>query len=336
VILWPEGGEHATARVHQLLGGAAAWPLAARAQQPVTPTIGFLSASREDFVSQQSLPAFRQGLRQLGFLEGQNVAIEYRWANGEYERLPALVADLVGRRVAVITTTAGTASALAAKAATKTIPIVFNIGTDPVKDGLVESFNRPGGNVTGVSYLSAELEPKRLQILHELIPHAGVIAVLTNPTLHDTAAVVKDLEAAAGVIGQELVVLKASSQADFDAAFANMTEKRIGALLVAADPFLTANRDQLVLLTTRHAMPTMFPWREYVGIGGLMSYGTSLTDAYRLVGLYTGQVLKGANPADLPIQQSVKVELVLNLKAAKVLRLTFPLSLLARADEVIE
>jgi putative tryptophan/tyrosine transport system substrate-binding protein len=319
-----------------LLGGTAVWPLAARAQSSAMPVIGFLSTSREDSIREHSLPAFHQGLRQVGFVEGQHVAIEYRWANGQYDKLPAMAADLVDRQVAVITTTGGTTSALAAKAATATIPIVFGVGSDPIKDSLVTSFSRPGANVTGVSYLSAALEPKRLELLRELVPHAAVFAVLANPNFQDTEAQVRELEAAARVIGQQLVILNASTEADFDTAFASMVEKRIGALLVSADPFFTASRNQLVLLASRYAIPTMYAWREFTTAGGLISYGTSLSEAYRQIGLYTGQVLKGVKPAALPVQQSVKVELVINLMAAKTLGLDVPLSLLMRVDEVIE
>jgi putative ABC transport system substrate-binding protein len=319
-----------------LVGGAAAWPLAARAQKSAMPVIGFLSSSREDSIREHFLPAFHQGLRQMGFAAGQHVAIEYRWADGQYDKLPAMAADLVSRQVTVITTTGGTASALAAKAATTTIPIVFGLGSDPIKDGLVASFSRPAANATGVSYLSAALEPKRLELLRELIPRAALFAVLANPDFPDTVIQLRELEAAARVIGQQLLVLNARTQADFEIAFGSVAEKRVGALLVSADPFFTASRNQIVLLTKRHAIPAMFPWREFTVAGGLMSYGTSLSEAYRQVGLYTGQVLKGVKPADLPVQQSVKVELVINLRAAKTLGLDVPLSLLMRVDEVIE
>jgi putative ABC transport system substrate-binding protein len=320
-----------------LLGGAAAaWPFAAPGQQSTMPVVGFLSASREESSREHLRPAFHQGLRQVGFVEGQNAIIEYRWANGQYDKLPAMAADLVARQVAVITTTGGTASAVAAKTATASIPIVFAIGSDPVRDGLVASLNRPDGNATGVSYLSAELETKRLELLHELIPRQTVIAVLANPNFPDTKMQVREVQAAARVIRQELVVLNASTDHDIDAAFTTMMKERVGGILVGADPFLTASRDQLVLLTTRLGIPTMFPWREFTAAGGLMSYGTSLTEAYRIVGIYTGQILKGVKPIDLPVQRSVKVELVINLKAAKALGVTFPTSLLVRADEVIE
>jgi putative tryptophan/tyrosine transport system substrate-binding protein len=320
-----------------LIGGAAtAWPLAAHAQQSAMPVIGFLSASDEDSIRQYSLPAFHQGLRQAGFVEKRNVMIEYRWANGEYAKLPAMAADLVSRQVAVITTTGGTASALAAKAATGSIPIVFNIGSDPVKDGLVVSLNHPGGNITGVILLAGALEPKRLELLREIISRDAVIAFLVNPNFSDAKTQLRDVQAAAGVMGQRLVVINASTEQDFDPAFQRMIDQRIGGLLVSADPFFTASRDQLMLRTTRYAIPTMFAWREFAAIGGLMSYGTSLSEAYRLVGIYTGQVLKGVKTTDLPVQQSVKVELVINLKAAKALGITFPTSLLVRADEVIE
>ena len=319
-----------------LLGGAAAaWPLGARPQVSMQ-TIGFLSAGREDSTREYSLPAFRQGLRQIGLIEGQHVAIEYRWADGQYDRLPELAADLVNRQVAVITATGGTASALAAKAATTTIPIIFGVGYDPIKEGLVASFSRPNANVTGVTYFSVALEAKRLELLRELTPHIATFGVLANPNFADSAAQVRELEATARVMGKQLIVLNASTEADFAIVFASIIEKKVGALLVSPDPFFTANRKQLVLLTTRYAIPTMFAWREFVTVGGLISYGTSLSEAYRQIGLYTGQVLKGAKPADLPVQQSVKVELVINLLAAKALGLDVPLSLLMRVDEAIE
>ena len=319
-----------------LLGGAAAWPLAARAQQPAMPVIGFLSAGLRDSVLQYSLPAFHLGLKEAGYIEGQNLTIEYRWADGHYDRLPALASQLVQHPVTVIVAVGGTASALAAKATSTKIPIVFNLGSDPVKVGLVASLNRPGDRITGVSYLNASLEPKRLEMLHELVPKATTVAVLVNPNFPDAESQVREVQAAARATGQEIVLLNASTEHDFDAAFATIIEQRISGLMVQADPFLTASREQLVLLTTRHAIPTIFAWREFAAAGGLMSYGTSLADAYRQVGIYAGRVLSGIKPGDLPVQQSVKVELVLNFKAAKALGITFPLTLLGRADEVIE
>jgi putative ABC transport system substrate-binding protein len=318
-----------------LLGGAAtAWPLAVRAQQPATPVIGFLNSTSD--ASGQTVAEFHRGLAQTGFVEGRNVSVEYRWAEGQYDRLPALAADLVRRHVAVIVTTGGIPSALAAKAATTTIPIVFTIGADPVEVGLVASLNRPGGNITGVSILNVELAPKRLELLHELLPMATVMALLVNPTNPNAEIQSRDLQAAARTLGLELHVLHASSERDFEPALAALAQARAGALLIGPDTFFVSQFEQLGALALRHAVPTISQYREFAVAGGLMGYGGGLYEPVRLAGLYAGRILKGEKPADLPVQQSAKVELVINLKTAKALGLTFPLALLTRADEVIE
>jgi putative tryptophan/tyrosine transport system substrate-binding protein len=314
-------------------GGAAAWPLAAWAQQRAMPLIGFLNgASPGEWT--RVLTAFRGGLRESGFTEGQNVAIEFRWAAGRYDRLPALAADLVNRRVAVLVATGGTTTAVAAKAATSTIPTVFSTGGDPVKEGLVASISRPGGNRTGVSVLTTALAPKRLEILREVVPKASVIGVLLNPNSAGAQPQLEDVEKAARVIDQQVRILRASSERDFEPAFATMAQTRIGALIVGADPFFSSRRDQLVALAARNRIPAIYEWREFAEAGGLMSYGSDLADGYRQVGIYTGRILKG--DADLPVVQPTKVEFVLNLKTARSLGLTISLPLLGRADEVIE
>ena len=316
-------------------GSAAAWPLAARAQQPAMPVIGFLnSASANRY--EQFVEAFRRGLGETGFIEGQNIAIEFRWAEGQYDRLPALAADLIRNRVAVIVATGGPVSGQAAKAATTTIPIVFISGADPVQEGLVASLNRPGGNATGVNVLLPAMESKRLGLLREMAPNAAVIGVLLNPALPTFGSQVDDVQAAARAVGQRLHILRASSDGEIDAAIATAVELRVGALLVAADPFLSTRRDHLVGLASRYAIPAIYEIREYVAAGGLMSYGVNLAEAYRLVGGYTGRILKGEKPADLPVQQPTKFEFVINLKTARTLGLEVPPGLSARADEVIE
>jgi putative ABC transport system substrate-binding protein len=318
-----------------LAGAATAWPLAARAQQAAMPLIGFLGSELPDLYVNR-LRAFRQGLNEGSFVEGRNVAIEYSWAEGRYDRLPELADNLVRRRVSVMVATT-TPAVLAAKAATRTIPIAFLTGTDPVAMGLVTSLSRPGGNMTGVANLTVETGAKQLEFLHELVPSATVIALLVNPTdpiIVETLS--KDLQTAARAIQREILVVTASTEREIDTAFTTLVQQKVGALVVGNDPFFNARPDQLVALAARHAVPAIYPYREFAAAGGLMSYGSNLADPYRLVGVYTGRILKGEKPADLPVQQSTKVELILNLKTAKALGITFPISLLGRADEVVE
>ena len=314
---------------------AAAWPLAARAQQSAMPVIGILSGPARDRES-HLLDAFLRGLKQAGYVEGQNVGIEYRSAEGRFDRLPALAADLVRRQVAVIATLGGTITVLAAKAATTQIPIVFTVGGDPIKSGLVASLNRPGGNITGINLISGTLDAKRLEVLHEIVPKARTMAVLRNPNNPNAEPEQADLERAARSSKLDLRVFFASTPSDLDTSYSKLAEQRIDAVIVATDPFLNSRVDQLVTLAARHSLPSIYGYREFVTAGGLVSYGTSATDARRQQGIYAARILKGEKPSDLPVQQPTKVELVINLKTMKSQGLEPPLTLLARADEVIE
>ena len=316
-----------------LAGGVVAWPLAARAQQPAVPVIGFLN-TRARGEDPHLLAAFHQGLKESGYVEGQNAMIEYRFAEGRNDRLPSLAADLVHQPVAVIA--ANGPAVVAAKAATTTIPIVFSVGLDPVALGLVASLNRPGGNLTGVTVLFDEVGPKRLELLHEFVPTATIIALLLNPSYPSAENQSRDLQAAARILGLQLHVLHASTERDFDIAFAAFVELRVRGLVIGNDPFFNSRSGQLAALTVRHAIPTIFQNREFAAAGGLISYGGSIADTYRVVGVYVGRILTGEKPANLPVQQVTKVELIINITTAKVLGLNVPRTLLARADEVIE
>jgi len=318
------------------LGGAAlAWPMAAHPQRKAMPVIGWLSgAAAAGYVP--FLAAFREGLKETGYVEGQNVAIEYRWADGNYDRLPALAAELVALKVDLIAASGGDASSRAAKDATSTIPIVFNTGDDPVATGLVTSLARPGGNLTGISFLVVELHPKRLELLSDLVPQARVIGLLVNPDSPQTERVLRGMQEAARAKGIQLLVVKASTGSEIDAAFAALSQQAPGALVVQADPFFNSRRDQLVALAARYAVPAIYEGRQFAMAGGLISYGASLTAVYRQLGIYAGKILQGAKPADLPVQQPTAFDLVINLKTAEALDLTVPPSILARADEVIE
>ena len=318
-----------------LSGAAAAWPIAARAQQTAPPVIGFMGAGSPERTV-YLLSAFRKGLSEAGFVEGKNVSIEYRWANNAYDRLPERMADLVRLRVAVITTPFSTAGAGAAKAATTTIPIVFSIAGDPVQLGFVASLNRPGGNLTGWTNLNVELDPRRLELLHELVPWATVLAHLVNPNNPYTGSEITSVQAAAGAIGLSVEVLTASTNPEIDVAFVNLIEKRATALLISPDNLFSNRRVQITTLSARHAVPTIYPYREDAEAGGMMSYGVNIPEEYRQVGVYTGRILLGEKPADLPVLQPTKFELLINLQTAKTLGITVPQTLLVAADEVIE
>jgi putative tryptophan/tyrosine transport system substrate-binding protein len=319
-----------------LAGGAAGWPLVARAQRPSVPIVGFLgSTSPESYATFAS--GFQRGLKEAGFVDGDNVAIIFRWAEAQYDRLPALAADLVSRKVSVIIATGGLPSSLAAKQATDTIPIVFVLGSDPEKFGLVSNLNRPNGNVTGVALLAYLLDAKRVELMHELVPGAAVVALLVNPNSPAQAeAQYADVEAAVRKFGQQLVIVKAGTESEIDSAIARVAEKKASVLLVSADPLFLSRRHQLVALVTRYAIPSIYEWRQFAEIGGLMSYGIDLFDAYRQAGIYAGKILGGAKPGDLPVLQPAKFEFVINLKTAKALGLALPNTMLVAADQVIE
>jgi putative ABC transport system substrate-binding protein len=318
-----------------LLGGAAAWPLAARAQQPVLPVIGLLGTTSAAEWS-QLIAAFHRGLRDIGYIDGENVTVEYHWAEGRFDQLPGLTADLIGHHPVAIVTTGSANSAQAAKAATTSIPIVFVIGTDPVKLGLVASFNRPGGNITGVSWLAAALGAKQLELVGEMLPNVSLIAMLANPNNPVSESELSEVQEASHALGRQIVGLHAGNKEEIDVAFSALIQKRAGALVVSSDSVFFAQRDQVVALAARHAVPAIYPVHEYAVAGGLMSCGSRLSDAYRQVGNYTGRILKGEKPADLPVQQATKVEFTINLKTAKALGVEIPTALLVRADEVIE
>jgi putative ABC transport system substrate-binding protein len=319
-----------------LIGGAAAgWPLAARAQQPAMPVIGFLnSASPQPF--ENYVAGFRAGLKETGYVDGQNVVIEFRWAEGHYDQLPGMAADLVRRKVAVLVSTGGTPSVMAAKAATTTVPIVFTIGGDPVRFGIVTSLSRPGGNMTGVNMLATQMETKRLGLLRALVPKAELIAILLNPNNPLATDQMREIQEAARALGQQIHILPASSESEINAAFATVVQLHAAAMLVGADPFFNSQHDKIIALAARHAIPAIYEQRDHALAGGLMSYGTSFRDGYRQAGIYVGRILKGEKPGDLPVVQSTKFEFVINLKTAKALRIEVPPNLSAEADEIIE
>ena len=321
--------------IAMLGGGTAMWPLAARAQQTTMPVIGFLSTASPELYAIR-LRAFHQGLKEAGYVEGQNVQVEYRWAEDQHTRLPALAAELVHRQVAVIVAAGGAPSAVAARAATLNLPIVFGIAADPVKLGLVASLNRPDGNATGVTTLNVELGPKRIELLHEVLPEATIMAVLVNPTNPSADTLLGDLQTAARTLGLQFHILHASAEREFDKAFESLLQLHAGALVITPDIFFLAHSEQLAALTVRHRVPAIFQYRQFAAAGGLMSYGTDEAEYYRLLGIYAARVLKGERPGDLPVQQVTKVELIINLTRAKALGINVPLPLLARADEVIE
>ena len=318
-----------------LVGGVGVWPHAARAQQTAMPVVGFLNSGSPALI-ERFVRAFHQGLGETGYVENTNVTIEYRWADGDYDRLPAMAADLVRRQVNVIAATGGSPSSLAAKAATASIPIVFQIGIDPINVGLVTSLSQPGANITGATMLATELGPKRLELLHELLPSATNFAMLVNPTGRGAAIQITDVQEGARRLGLRIQFQKAGSVRDFESVFANLVKLRVNALVIGADPLFNIHSSQLAALTIRNAIPAIYQFREFSEAGGLMSYGGSLADAYRVAGVYTGRILNGEKPADLPVQQSTKIELIVNHKTAKTLGVTIPPTLLARADEMIE
>ena len=316
-------------------GAATAWPMAVRAQPSTPPVIGFLHSATASAYARMTA-ALRKSLKDAGYIEGQNVAIEYRWAEGQFDRLPDLAADLVRHQVSIIFAGGGVDPSLAAKAATSKIPIVFANGTDPVEAGLVGSLDHPGANVTGITFLLNTLGPKELEVLHELVPKAALVAVLINPKSSTAASQLKDLQNTARAFGQQLFILRATTQSDIEAVVSSLPQHQVGGLVIGADAFFFSRRDQFVSLATRYSIPAVYPWREAVVTGGLASYGSSITDAYRLAGIYIGRILKGDKPANLPVQQSTKTELVINLKTAKALGITVADTLIGRADELIE